>query len=183
MFTLRIAKIGSHQTVDFAVNELYRYLKLMDKRLPIDQRTVSSDGDDMLSLYVGLSPRVAPNKLDDEILIDVRDGVGIITGASERAVLIAVYRFLRELGCRWIRPGDGGEVIPKKDIVTAELNAHVMNDPVLWKQIMDETLIPKWASAEEIAEWAYFVTVVNRSMTAQDVLIDNGEAARSNFIW
>ena len=67
--------------------------------------------------------------------------------------------------------------------VTTELNAHVMNDPVLWKQIMDETLIPKWASAEEIAEWAYFVTVVNRSMTAQDVLIDNGEAARSNFIW
>ena len=67
--------------------------------------------------------------------------------------------------------------------VTTELNAHVMNDEDLWKQIMEETLIPKWASAEEIAEWAYFVTVVNRSMTAQDILIDNGEAAKSNFIW
>ena len=67
--------------------------------------------------------------------------------------------------------------------VTTELNAHVMNSPELWKQIMDETLIPKWASAEEIAEWAYFVTAVNKSMTAQDVLIDNVEAAKSNFIW
>ncbi len=67
--------------------------------------------------------------------------------------------------------------------VTTELNAHVMSSPELWRQIMDETLIPKWASAEEIAEWAYFVTAVNKSMTAQDVLIDNGEAAKSNFIW
>jgi len=27
------------------------------------------------------------------------------------------------------------------------------------------------------------MTVVNRSMTAQDLLIDNGEEAKSNFIW
>ena len=67
--------------------------------------------------------------------------------------------------------------------VTTELNAHVMDDPVLWGKIMDETLLPKWAEAEEIAEWAYFLTVVNRSMTAQDVLVDNGEDAKANFIW
>ena len=67
--------------------------------------------------------------------------------------------------------------------VRTELNARVMNDKKLWQQIMDETLLPKWAEAEEIAEWAYFVTVVNRSMTAQDLLIDNGEDAKANFIW
>ena len=67
--------------------------------------------------------------------------------------------------------------------VRTELNERVMNDKQLWKQIMDETLLPKWAEAEEIAEWAYFVTVVNRSMTAQDILIDNGEDAKANFIW
>lgn len=67
--------------------------------------------------------------------------------------------------------------------VTTELNAHVMNDPALWDEIMNETLIPKWASAEEIAEWAYFVTVINKSMTAEDILIDNGEYAKSNFVW
>lgn len=67
--------------------------------------------------------------------------------------------------------------------VKTELNAAVMNDPVKWRQIMNETLIPKWAEADEIAEWAYFVTAVNKSMTAQDILIDNGEIAKSNFIW
>ena len=67
--------------------------------------------------------------------------------------------------------------------VLTELNDHVIRDPELWRQVMAETLLPKWASVEEIAEWAYFVTVVNRSMTAQDILVDNGEAARANFIW
>ena len=67
--------------------------------------------------------------------------------------------------------------------VRTALNEHVMKDPALWKQIMDETLLPKWAEPEEIAEWAYFITVINRSMTAQDLLIDNGEDAKSNFIW
>ena len=67
--------------------------------------------------------------------------------------------------------------------VRTALNEHVMNDPKLWKQIMDETLLPKWAEPEEIAEWAYFVTAINRSMTAQDLLIDNGEDAKANFVW
>lgn len=67
--------------------------------------------------------------------------------------------------------------------VRTGLNAHVMNDPALWQQIMAETLIPKWAEPEEIAEWAYFVTVINKSMTAQDILIDNGEQAKADFIW
>ncbi len=67
--------------------------------------------------------------------------------------------------------------------VLTELNDHIIKNPVLWEQVMAETLLPKWADAKEIAEWSYFVTVINKSMTAQDILIDNGEAAKSNFIW
>ena len=67
--------------------------------------------------------------------------------------------------------------------VKTAMNERVMNDASLWKKIMNETLIPKWAEVEEIAEWAYFMTVVNRSMTAQDILVDNGEEAKANFIW
>lgn len=67
--------------------------------------------------------------------------------------------------------------------VLTDLNKHIIDDPDLWQAVMNETLLPKWAEVEEIAEWAYFVTVVNKSMTAQDILIDNGEAAKSNFIW
>lgn len=67
--------------------------------------------------------------------------------------------------------------------VSTSLNDHVMSNPQLWQQIMDETPLKKWATAQEIAEWVYFVAVVNRSMTAQDVLIDNGEAANAKFVW
>ncbi len=67
--------------------------------------------------------------------------------------------------------------------VMTDLNLHVMEDPKLWDAVMKETLLPKWAEVEEIAEWAYFVTVVNKSMTAQDILIDNGEEAKATFVW
>ena len=67
--------------------------------------------------------------------------------------------------------------------VLTDLNHKVISDPTLWKRIMDQTLLPKWAEADEIADWAYFVTVINKSMTAQDILIDNGEAAKSDFVW
>jgi len=130
MYTLRLAKIGSHETVSFALAELEKYLKLIDKRLPVDQRkTEKYDSENTLTLYVGLCGLLPYNKHDDEILIDVKDGVGIITGANERAVLIAVYRFLRELGCRWIRPGADGEVIPRRRLELSDLTVKLHETP------------------------------------------------------
>ncbi|MBR2967715.1 MAG: SDR family oxidoreductase [Clostridia bacterium] len=67
--------------------------------------------------------------------------------------------------------------------VLTELNDHIIKDPKLWAKVMDETPLKKWASAEEIAAWVYFVAVTNKSMTAKDIIIDNGESAKSNFIW
>ena len=48
--------------------------------------------------------------------------------------------------------------------------------------VLSETLLNKWATAQEIAEWIYFISAVNKSMTAQDIIIDNGETAKYNFI-
>lgn len=67
--------------------------------------------------------------------------------------------------------------------VLTPLNSHIINDEKLYEAVLNETLLHKWASVEEIAEWAYFVTVINKSMTAEDLLIDNGEVAKFNFIW
>ena len=67
--------------------------------------------------------------------------------------------------------------------VVTELNDHVMKDERLWKQIMDLTPMKRWAEPEEIAEWIYFVAVVNRSMTGQNLLIDGGEAGKATFVW
>lgn len=67
--------------------------------------------------------------------------------------------------------------------VTTSLNEPVMNDEELWNQIMMLTPLRKWASEKEAADWVYFMTVVNRSATGQDVIIDNGEILNSQFIW
>lgn len=67
--------------------------------------------------------------------------------------------------------------------VLTSSNARVINEPALWSQIMELTPLKKWATEEEIADFAFFLTVINKSMTAQDVLVDNGEANNFKFVW
>lgn len=67
--------------------------------------------------------------------------------------------------------------------VLTPLNECVINDEKLWAEIMDETPLKKWATPEEIAEWAYFLTVVNTFCTGQNILVDGGESINYNFVW
>lgn len=67
--------------------------------------------------------------------------------------------------------------------VSNQLNEHILLNPELYGAVLNETLLSKWASNEEIADWVYFVAVINKSMTGQDVIVDNGEMANYNFIW
>lgn len=67
--------------------------------------------------------------------------------------------------------------------VTTKLNQHIIEDKDLYRMVLEETMLNKWATAEEIADFTYFMTVINKSMTGQDILVDNGEALKSNFIW
>lgn len=90
--------------------------------------------------------------------------------------------YMKNVALRIAKYGATANSLSPGGVKTA-LNDHIMNNSNLWELVMNETLLPKWAEVEEIAEWAFFVTIVNRSMTAQDILIDNGEAAKANFIW
>ena len=67
--------------------------------------------------------------------------------------------------------------------VLTPLNACVIEDEALWAQIMEETPLKKWAITEEIAEWAYFLTVTNTFCTGQSIVIDGGESIKHNFVW
>ncbi len=67
--------------------------------------------------------------------------------------------------------------------VITPLNDCVMNDPKLWSQIMDETPLKRWATPEEMAQWAYFLTVTNQFCTGQNILVDGGESINYHFIW
>lgn len=94
---------------------------------------------------------------------------GILAYTKNVALRVARYNAT----CNSLSPGG----------VITDLNKHILEDETLWNQVLDEALLHKWSTVEEIAEWTYFVAVINKSMTAQDILIDNGEAAKSNFIW
>lgn len=94
---------------------------------------------------------------------------GVIAYAKNVALRLAKYGAV----CNSISPGG---------VLTAS-NDHILKDEKLKKAAIGESLLEKWATEEEIADWIYFVAVINRSMTAQDILIDNGEAAKSNFVW
>lgn len=67
--------------------------------------------------------------------------------------------------------------------VLTPLNECVIDDPELWKEIMDETPLRRWATTREIAEWAYFLTVTNSFCTGQNILVDGGESINYNFVW
>lgn len=67
--------------------------------------------------------------------------------------------------------------------VLTDLNKHIIDDDKLYEAVLNETLLHKWASPEEIADLTYFLTVINKSITGQDIIIDNGEYLKYNFIW
>lgn len=94
---------------------------------------------------------------------------GVIAYTKNVALRVAQYGAT----CNSLDPGG----------VLTPLNDCVVNDPDLWKEIMDQTPLRRWASAEEIADWAYFLTVENRFCTGQSIVVDGGESINSRFIW
>lgn len=67
--------------------------------------------------------------------------------------------------------------------VLTPLNACVIDDETLWAQIMGETPLKRWATTEEIAQWAYFLTVTNTFCTGQSIVVDGGESINFHFVW
>lgn len=68
--------------------------------------------------------------------------------------------------------------------VLTSSNDVVMNDKKSWEKIMAVTPLKKWMSLEEVTDWVYFLTMINKSMSGQDLLIDNGELnLNSTFVW
>lgn len=67
--------------------------------------------------------------------------------------------------------------------VLSPVNWNVINDTKKWNKIMSMTPLHKWATSDEAADWIYFLAVINKSCTAQDIIIDNGEEFNHNFVW
>ncbi len=105
-----------NRTLMFAAKELQRYLKMVIcEEIPVmaTQKYEPSEGVLFLGTNLAVMPEVSDKVLDDAICIDVENFSGLISGTNSRSVLIAVYKFLKEKGFKFIRPGKDGEIIPK----------------------------------------------------------------------
>jgi hypothetical protein len=159
---ITIAVMGNHPVIEFAAHELTHYLGRMSKNGQIIQ-TIQGGTQNMVDgqiICLGLMneiqsivmPTVDNPELDDAIYIDINEGRGDIAGDNPRAVLLAVYRFLTEAGCRWLRPGEDGEYIPQKDI--AGLNLHVIEKAAYRHRAICIEGAVSYENLVEMIEWA-----------------------------
>ena len=118
---LQIRKMRADCTVDFAAEELKRYLRMMMPEcgnIGITYDPYAKDGFRLGLLEDFGLPSEGPDPFyDDVIHVDTEEDGGILAGSNPRSVLFAVYRFLKLNGCRWLFPGIDGEHIPMQDIV------------------------------------------------------------------
>ena len=94
---------------------------------------------------------------------------GVVTYTKNAALRLAPFGAT----CNSLSPGG----------VMTSSNDPVIRDSKLFREALAESLLGKWAAPEEIAEWVYFLAAVNRSMTGEDLLVDNGEMLKSHFVW
>ena len=117
----QIFKITSNPVVDYAAEELKKYLRMMMPRC--GEILISYAPDAKEGFRLGLmeefsldTSEAEVQELDDIVHIDCEEDGGIISGNNPRSVLLAVYKYLTLNGCRWLFPGVDGEFIPIKDI-------------------------------------------------------------------
>src|SRR3982750_2815728 len=131
MTAIRIAITDNHPTILFAAAELQRCLAQATGQLVdlLDRDAISRETP---ALWLGLAQHVpgvvfppgaasADARFDDAISIATKAANGHISGNNPRSVLLAVYRYLHVLGCRWVRPGADGEYIPAVDLAHTDV--------------------------------------------------------------
>ena len=116
---LTINKITCNETVDFAAHELKKYLRMMmptggDITITYSKTATNGYNLGFMQDFVLDVSDAKDTDLDDILYIDTTESGGIIAGDNPRSVLMAVYEFLRQNGCRWLFPGVDGEYIPMK---------------------------------------------------------------------
>ena len=118
---LKINKITPCSPIDYAAEELKKYLRMMMPEAGDVKIAYAPDATDGFRLGLmqdfGLDVSDAEDtELDDILYIDCDTDGGIIAGDNPRSVLLSVYEYLRQNGCRWLFPGVDGEYIPMQDI-------------------------------------------------------------------
>ena len=168
MDQITIYRLGGAPPIQLAAKELKRCLGAMT-RLPVQVKAAASYEPFLGGLWLGQfadfrlpATRGADPELDDEIAIHTAADGGLIAGANERSVLLAAYRYLTELGCRWVRPGKTGECLPK---LGAKLPAVMVKEKASYRHrgVCIEGAV-SWEHVRDMVDWlpklgfnAYFI--------------------------
>jgi len=126
----KIYKLSLHSAIDYAAEELKKYLRMMLLDCPEIDIVYDPQAKNgfrlglMQSLSLDVSDVEDP-ALDDILYIDTDAQGGIIAGDNPRSVLLSVYEYLRQNGCRWLFPGVDGEFIPVVDALKPVTLRHV----------------------------------------------------------
>jgi len=155
---IRIYPLSDSPTIRFAAEELARYLsRITGAKVETEQRSGYTPDD--AGIWLGTStalpglslPAVEDDRLDDALSIQVDGGNGVIAGNNPRSVLLGVYRYLRALGCRWVRPGTEGEYLPAVDL--AATSVHLVETPSYRHRALDLAGALSRESILDIIDW------------------------------
>lgn len=126
----KIKKLRDDHVLHFAAEELKKYLRMMMPDCGEIDISLEPDAKDGFRLGLledfGLPNEAEDVMLDDVVHVETTGEGGILAGSNPRSVLFAVYRLLKENGCRFLFPGTDGEYIPRKTV--AGVSYHKMAD-------------------------------------------------------
>lgn len=123
---MKILTCRKTETAEYAAQELAKYIRHITRcqimpevvfadtypALPCEDTIVLGSLDELSLSTADLSDPF----IEDIVDIDVVNACGYIAGSNDRSILIAVYKYCTSAGCRFIRPGEGGEYIPYCDL-------------------------------------------------------------------
>lgn len=157
--TVQITTLSQTTPIGLAASELARYLAQLSATPPATPMSGDITGPGLrLGTFAdfGLTARPWPTvqdpELDDAVYIETAGTEGIIAGSNARSVLLATYRYLTELGCRWVRSGQDGEHIPRVDLATSAVSVAEAAS-YRHRGICIEGAI-SWEHVRDIVEWA-----------------------------
>ncbi len=94
-----------------------------------------------------------------------------------------IVGYMKNVACRVAQFGATCNSLSLGGVITSS-NEPVINNKQLWQEIMKKTPLKKWMSEDEVADFVIFLTLTNKSMSGQDILVDNGELNLNNtFVW
>lgn len=107
---IKVHLINKSKNTEFAKAELIKYLnKIFDKECI---ESTMEEADYVLGLI--------NESGNDQIKITTQNGQIWIEGSTSIALLISVYRYLQEIGAKFLRPGEVNEILPTLEFAKQE---------------------------------------------------------------